>query len=207
MKYSRLRVFFVLTMAIACGMIFTIKITQVKADALITQQASIVKSTILVTENVIKVPDRNSISSLGGNNTKSSISRGDSSTEFDGVKGSNNGIVAFTYTLLGKPYVWGATGPSSFDCSGLVMYVYAHFGVSLPHYTGSQFSTGQAVNRKDLQAGDLVFFNTYSSVSHVGIYIGGGNFIHAPGTGSKVTISSLEGYYQTTYAGARRYIK
>ena len=207
MKYSRPRVFFVLTMTIACGMIFTININQVKADALITQQATIVKSTPLVTENVIKVPDKNSISSIGSKNAKSSVSRGDSSTEFDGVKGSNNGIAAFAYTLLGKPYVWGATGPNSFDCSGLAMYVYAHFGVSLPHYTGSQFSVGQAIDKKDLQSGDLVFFNTYSSISHVGIYIGGGSFIHAPGTGSKVTISSLDGYYQNAYAGARRYIR
>lgn len=207
MKYSRPRVFFALTIAITCGMIFTVNISGAKADAPITQRAAIVKSTSLITENVIKVPDKNSISSLGTKGAKSTVSRGDSGTEFDGVKGSNNGIAAFAYTLLGKPYVWGATGPNSFDCSGLAMYVYAHFGISLPHYTGSQFSAGQAVNKKDLQSGDLVFFNTYSSISHVGIYIGGGNFIHAPGTGSKVTISSLDGYYQTAYAGARRYIR
>jgi peptidoglycan DL-endopeptidase CwlO len=204
MKYSRSRVFFVLTMTIACWMIFTININQVKADALVTQQAAIVKSTSLVTENVIKIPDKNSIFSAGA---KSSVSRGDSSTEFNGVKGSSNGIAAFAYTLLGKPYVWGATGPNSFDCSGLAMYVYAHFGISIPHYTGSQFSVGQSVDKKDLQSGDLVFFNTYSSISHVGIYIGGGSFIHAPGTGKNVTISSLDGYYLNAYAGARRYIR
>ncbi len=176
---------------------------KVEADAVKTQQGVIVKSTSLVTTNVIKVPDKTVVHTQ----TSSTANRG-GSTEFDGVKGSVNGIASFAYAQLGKPYVWGASGPNSFDCSGLAMYVYAHFGISLPHYTGSQFSMGQSVNKKDLAPGDLVFFNTYSSISHVGIYIGGGNFIHAPGTGSNVTISGLgEGYYQSSYAGARRYIK
>ena len=81
------------------------------------------------------------------------------------------------------------------------MYVFAQVGVSLPHYTGSQWGMGSPVSRSDLQAGDLVFFN---GLGHVGIYIGGGSFIHAPHTGDVVKISSMSGWYDQTYMGARR---
>jgi cell wall-associated NlpC family hydrolase len=100
---------------------------------------------------------------------------------------------------LGKPYVWGAGGPSSFDCSGLVSYVYAQVGVSLPHNAAAQYGYGTPVSYGDLQAGDLVFF---SGLGHVGIYIGGGQFIHAPHTGDVVKISSLSSH--GGYVGARR---
>src|SRR3954463_14247422 len=93
---------------------------------------------------------------------------------------------------LGVPYVWGGASPSGFDCSGLVMYVYAQVGVSLPHYTGAQWNMGVAVAQSDLQPGDLVFFD---GLGHVGIYIGGGQFIHAPHTGTVVQISSMSGWY------------
>jgi cell wall-associated NlpC family hydrolase len=82
------------------------------------------------------------------------------------------------------------------------MYVYAQVGVSLPHYTGAQWNAGVPVSRSDLQPGDLVFFD---GLGHVGIYIGGGQFIHAPHTGDVVKISSLsESWYSSTYVGARR---
>ena len=102
---------------------------------------------------------------------------------------------------LGVPYVWGGSTPSGFDCSGLVMYVYAQLGISLPHYTVAQYHMGVAVSRSQLQPGDLVFFD---GLGHVGIYIGGGQFIHAPHTGDVVKISSLSGWYASTYVGARR---
>jgi cell wall-associated NlpC family hydrolase len=111
------------------------------------------------------------------------------------------GVVGIAMRYLGVPYVWGGASPSGFDCSGLVMYVYAQMGVSLPHYTGAQWNVGVPVSRSDLEPGDLVFFD---GLGHVGIYIGGGQFIHAPHSGTVVQISSLSGWYASNYDGARR---
>jgi cell wall-associated NlpC family hydrolase len=102
---------------------------------------------------------------------------------------------------LGVPYHWGGSSPSGFDCSGLVSYVFAQIGVSLPHSSYAQFNMGSPVSIGQLQPGDLVFF---SGASHVGIYIGGGSFIHAPHTGDVVKISSLSGYYASAFIGGRR---
>jgi len=114
------------------------------------------------------------------------------------------GVVGIAMQFLGVPYVWGGSSPSGFDCSGFVMYVYAQMGVSLPHYTGAQWLAGVPVDQSDLQPGDLVFFD---GLGHVGIYIGGGEFIHAPHTGDVVKIDSLsEGWYASTYDGARRIV-
>ncbi len=113
------------------------------------------------------------------------------------------GVVGIAMRYLGVPYVWGGASPSGFDCSGFVMYVYAQVGVSLPHYTGAQWSAGVPVSRGDLQPGDLVFFD---GLGHVGIYIGGGQFIHAPHSGTVVQVSSISGWYASTYVGARRII-
>jgi cell wall-associated NlpC family hydrolase len=103
---------------------------------------------------------------------------------------------------LGVNYVWGGASPSGFDCSGLVTYVFAQVGVSLPHSSYALYGVGSPVSRDQLQPGDLVFFD---GLGHVGIYIGGGQFIHAPHTGDVVKISSLgESWYASTYVGARR---
>ncbi|MGW4643214.1 NlpC/P60 family protein [Sphaerisporangium sp. NPDC004334] len=88
-----------------------------------------------------------------------------------------------------KPYVWGAAGPSTFDCSGLVMWAYQEVGISLPHYTGDQWTAGTHITREDLRPGDLVFF--YTDLHHVGIYIGGGMMVHAPRTGDVVRVVPL----------------
>ncbi len=111
------------------------------------------------------------------------------------------GVVGIAMQYLGVPYVYGGSSPSGFDCSGLVMYVFGQIGVSLPHNAAAQYGYGMPVSRDQLQAGDLVFFN---GLGHVGIYIGGGQFIHAPHTGDVVKISSLSGWYSSTFVGARR---
>jgi cell wall-associated NlpC family hydrolase len=98
---------------------------------------------------------------------------------------------------LGIPYVYGGASPSGFDCSGLVMYVYAQLGISLPHYTVAQWSSTIPVSSPE--PGDLVFFN---GLGHVGIYIGGGQFVDAPHTGSVVRIDSMSGF--GGFDGARR---
>jgi len=104
---------------------------------------------------------------------------------------------------LRVPYVWGGASPGGFDCSGLVMYVFAQMGVSLPHNAAAQYGAGVPVSRDQLEPGDLVFFD---GLGHVGIYIGNGQFIHAPHTGTVVQISSISGWYAATYVGARRII-
>ena len=113
------------------------------------------------------------------------------------------GVVGIAMRYLGVPYRWGGASPSSgFDCSGFTMYVYAQVGVSLPHNAAMQYGLGTPVSRSQLAPGDLVFFN---GLGHMGMYIGGGQFIHAPHTGDVVKISSLsDSWYARTYVGARR---
>ena len=106
---------------------------------------------------------------------------------------------------LGVPYVWGGTSPSGFDCSGLVQYACKKNGISVPRVAASQRNVGKSVSRQNLQPGDLVFFSSGGRVSHVGIYVGNGNMIHAPQTGDVVKISSIETSYRVShYAGAVR---
>ncbi|UNO40335.1 C40 family peptidase [Streptomyces sp. MST-110588] len=107
--------------------------------------------------------------------------------------------VAYAYRALGKPYVWGATGPSSYDCSGLTQAAWRAGGVSLPRTTYTQINAGTRVNRSELMPGDLVFF--YSGVSHVGLYIGGGKMIHAPHPGAPVRVAPID---LMPFAGATR---
>jgi cell wall-associated NlpC family hydrolase len=112
------------------------------------------------------------------------------------------GVVGVAMQFLGVPYVWGGSSPGGFDCSGFVMYVYAQVGVSLPHNAAAQFGSGVAISRDQLAPGDLVFFD---GLGHVGLYIGGGQFVHAPHTGDVVKVSSLsDSWYAATYVGARR---
>jgi hypothetical protein len=118
-------------------------------------------------------------------------------------------LVQTAYQFIGTPYRWGgASAETGFDCSGLTMTVYRLNGLHLPRSTRSQFRVGRAVSRHTLQKGDLVFFATdrKTRVSHVGIYIGGGRFIHAPGRGKRIRTAVLKNsYFKGRYLGARRY--
>jgi peptidoglycan DL-endopeptidase CwlO len=100
---------------------------------------------------------------------------------------------------LGYPYIWGAAGPTSFDCSGLVMWAYQQVGISLPHFTVSQYNSGMHVSRGDLEPGDLVFF--FPNISHVGMYIGNGMMIDAPNFGEDVKVQPI---YWNAFVGAVR---
>ena len=111
-------------------------------------------------------------------------------------------IVRFARRYIGVRYVYGGTSPrSGFDCSGFTRFVYAHFGIALPHYSVAQFGMGRRVSERGLRPGDLVFFD---GLGHVGIYIGAGRFIHAPHTGATVSIDTLS--HHGSYDGARRLI-
>lgn len=114
-------------------------------------------------------------------------------------------VVDYAMQFLGCRYVYGGTSTSGFDCSGFTQYVYKNFGVSLNRSSGAQYSNGVSVSRSELQPGDLLFFNGYSSsITHVGLYIGNNQMIHASTPSTGVIISDLSGYYTNTYVGARR---
>lgn len=119
-------------------------------------------------------------------------------------------IVAYAKQYLGTPYVWGGNGPNSFDCSGFTKYVYDHFGYNINRTASAQLSNGVSVSRSELQPGDLVFFyngKVSTPVSHVGIYIGNGEFIHASTNTYSVVINSLDAKnYAAKYVYARRII-
>ena len=104
-------------------------------------------------------------------------------------------------TRRGDPYVWGAAGPSSFDCSGLVLWAYGKVGISLPHFTGDQWNMGIHVAKSQLEPGDLVFF--YADIGHVGLYIGNGLMVDAPDFGEDVQVQPV---MWNVYAGAVRIV-
>jgi cell wall-associated NlpC family hydrolase len=118
----------------------------------------------------------------------------------DPVRAPRGSVVQIAMSKLGAPYRWGADGPDAFDCSGFTMWVYAQIGVSLPHSSRAQYDCGERVSRANLRPGDLVFFGR-SRIHHVGIYVGGNRYIHAPHTGDVVRISSLD---RADYVGACR---
>jgi len=122
---------------------------------------------------------------------QSSMSDSDVTAVGNAGRGAAKKAIAFAMNQLGEPYVYGGTGPDSWDCSGLVQAAYAAAGVSLPRVVGPQMAAGRSISSGDLQPGDLV---AYSSMSHIGIYLGGGKVIHAPRPGKSVEITSLSGF-------------
>ena len=143
---------------------------------------------------------------------KTSTSDNKTTTSNSSIKGTD--VVAYAKKYLGYRYVWGGDGSNgTFDCSGFTMYVYKHFGVSLPHYTVSQYNSGKGkkiTKQSDLKAGDIVYLTDYitgAPCGHCGIYISDGKFIHADSTVMKVNISDLNGMYKGRFCGALRIIQ
>ncbi|WP_406409791.1 NlpC/P60 family protein [Streptomyces halstedii] len=150
--------------------------------------------------------DRAAKEAAAGQGTGSGTDSGTGTGTGTGGTGSDAGyaskaekVLAFARAQIGKPYVWGATGPSSYDCSGLTQAAWKEAGVTLPRTTWDQVKVGTRVATADLQPGDLVFF--YDDISHVGIYKGDGMMIHAPKPGANVREESI--YYMPIYGSVR----
>lgn len=129
------------------------------------------------------------------------------STATASTSGNGSSIVATAKQYIGSSYVYGGSSPSGFDCSGFTSYIYKQYGVNLSRTAAGQYSNGTAVSRENLQAGDLVMFGG-SGINHVGIYIGGGQIVHAANPSRGVTTDTINsGYYNNNYVGARRVIQ
>ncbi|MYX77450.1 C40 family peptidase [Streptomyces sp. SID3915] len=162
-----------------------------KADELARQQAAAAK------EKADRAAKEKTADQSSGTGTGSSTDTGSGSDS--GYASQAEKVLAFARAQIGKPYVWGATGPSSYDCSGLTQAAWKAAGVSLPRTTWDQVEVGTRVATADLQPGDLVFF--YDDISHVGIYKGDGMMIHAPKPGANVREESI--YYMPIYGSVR----
>lgn len=139
---------------------------------------------------------------LSGDGTQDRASRDagrDASPDTPAANSRASAAVSYAYKALGSPYVWGATGPNAFDCSGLTQAAYRSAGVDLPRTTYAQIAAGERVPRSQLQPGDLVFF--YQGISHVGLYVGNGQMIHAPNPSAPVRLAPIS---QMPFAGATR---
>ena len=145
--------------------------------------------------------------SAGQEEQKETSSSSSDSSSSSSSNSTGSKLVSLAKSKLGCKYVWGATGPNTFDCSGLTSWVHKQMGISIPRTSLAQSNSGKAVSKSDLQVGDLVFFKTTSApVGHVGIYVGNGQFIHAPNSSKPVKYDSLSSsYYSSRYVCARRY--
>ncbi|MFB7377643.1 NlpC/P60 family protein [Kitasatospora purpeofusca] len=149
--------------------------------------------------NKLSAADRARINAQEAAATRASRSAAERPAFTGPVSGRAAAVVQFAYSQLGKPYVWGATGPSGYDCSGLTGAAYRAAGVQLPRVSQAQWNAGARIARADLQPGDLVFF--YGDLHHVGLYIGDGRMIHAPRTGKNVEVLPISAM---PYVGAVR---
>ncbi len=123
-----------------------------------------------------------------------------------GHNGLGRQLANFAQGFLGVTYAWGGASPGGFDCSGFVYYVYNHYGISVPRVADEQYEFGQRIPLTDIQPGDLVFYSTYTpGPSHVGIYVGNGQFVHASSGADQVTLTSMaKPYYKARFLGAFR---
>ena len=145
----------------------------------------------------------NDIGGVSGTANSSSASDSGVSVALPSPSTAGEAAVNFALGQLGTPYSWGGAAPGGFDCSGLVSWAYAQAGRGgLPHFTGALWNSGTHISSPgDLAPGDLVFFH---GLGHVGIYVGNDSFIHAPHSGTTVSIDSMSGWYAARYDGARR---
>jgi len=179
-----------------------LKVAQGKQSAFNTEQERIAEQERLAEQQRIAAEqEENNKPSRGGGydegNYEEPSSGGTSSSSASG-----QAIVDYAYSFLGIEYVWGGNDPSGFDCSGLTQYVYAHFGIDITRTTYTQIGQGSYVSRDQLVPGDLVFFG-YGSPDHVGIYVGGNQYLHAPQTGEQVKVSPMT---RSDYMTARRIV-
>lgn len=154
-------------------------------------------------------PDYVEIVEYAGSSSTAATSVSRSSTaSLSAATGTRQQLIDYAATLLGCKYVYGGSSPSGFDCSGYVKYVFAHFGINLSRTSASQYSNSVRISKSELNVGDLVFFSQTSGsskVGHVGIYVGGGQFIHAASPGKGVRYDSLsDSYYSSHYIGCGR---
>ena len=167
-------------------------------------------STSLLSDSKVEVTENRTTSTntTSRSSTKARAKQSDNASETSAntavSTGKGSTVVETARKYLGSSYVYGASGPSSFDCSGFTSYVFKLHGVSLNRTAAAQYSNGVAVDRSNLQPGDLVMFGK-SGINHVGIYIGGGQIVHAANPSRGVTIDTItSGYYNNNYVGARR---
>ncbi|GAA3644977.1 C40 family peptidase [Asaccharospora irregularis] len=157
----------------------------------------------------------NTSSSSNGSTSNSSSSNESADSSSSSNESTSNSssrsaqaVLNLAYSKMGYPYVWGAEGPNSFDCSGFTSYVYRNaVGISIPRTSSAQSGYGTTVSKSNLQPGDLVFFSTNGTgrVSHVGIYVGGGNMVHAPSSGKTISVTSINSsYYTSRFVTAKR---
>lgn len=139
--------------------------------------------------------DNNNNNNNNNNNVAAQASTQQTSNTSAAPAAKYGSVVGYALSFQGVPYVYGGTSPSGFDCSGLVQYVFAAFGKQLPRTAGAQKAVCTPISESQLQPGDLVFWGT----GHVGIYIGGGNFVHAPTTGDHVKVTSMNYYHPDSY--------
>lgn len=138
----------------------------------------------------------------GNHGISASVGSGSSSTTSKGQK-----IADYAKSFVGYPYVYGGASPSGFDCSGFVQYVYKQNGISINRTATAQLSNGYYVSYNDMKPGDIIYFGYGNSASHVGIYIGNGNFVHAQNSSTGVVITSLsQSYYANRYLCAHRIV-
>ncbi|WP_405315986.1 C40 family peptidase [Faecalibacillus faecis] len=187
----------------------TINPITVKADTFIIQEEEIndknAKDTKL--ESAIKPINTKTTNAMNNLNTVFTFNTDAKIIAPKKIESKTNDLVASAKTMLGLPYVWGATGPNSYDCSGFTQKAYSMIGISIPRTSQAQYAAGTKVAFNELSVGDLILFNTYTDYGHVGIYLGNGSFIHASSGSKQIIISSLSGYYLEHYAGAVRYLK